>query len=89
MRRRLNLGKRFRIYEDRIKTPGNGLLIFQGMQSHTAESVKSLEGFRVAWIDEAQAISERSLELLRPTIQRVAGAKIWASWKPTPANKRD
>lgn len=80
--RRLNLGKRFRIYEDRIKTPGDGLLIFQGMQSHTAESVKSLEGFRVAWIDEAQAISERSLDLLRPTIQRVAGAEIWASWNP-------
>ncbi len=80
--RRLGLGARFKIYEDRIKAPGDGLLIFQGMQNHTAESVKSLEGFRVAWIDEAQAISERSLNLLRPTIQRVAGAEIWASWNP-------
>ncbi len=80
--RRLGLGSRFKVYEDRIKTPGDGLLIFQGMQNHTAESVKSLEGFRVAWIDEAQAISERSLNLLRPTIQRVAGAEIWASWNP-------
>ena len=80
--RRLGLGARFKIYEDRIKAPGDGLLIFQGMQAHTSESVKSLEGFRVAWIDEAQAISERSLNLLRPTIQRVAGAEIWASWNP-------
>lgn len=80
--RRLGLGSRFKVYEDRIKAPGDGLLIFQGMQNHTAESVKSLEGFRVAWIDEAQAISERSLALLRPTIQRVAGAEIWASWNP-------
>lgn len=80
--RRLGLGSRFKVYEDRIKAPGDGLLIFQGMQNHTAESVKSLEGFRVAWIDEAQAISERSLNLLRPTIQRVAGAEIWASWNP-------
>jgi len=80
--RRLGLGSRFKVYEDRIKAPGDGLLIFQGMQNHTAESVKSLEGFRVAWIDEAQAISERSLTLLRPTIQRVAGAEIWASWNP-------
>lgn len=80
--RRLGLGRLFRIYEDRIKTPGDGLIIFQGMQNHTAESVKSLEGFRVAWIDEAQSISEKSLNLLRPTIQRVAGAEIWASWNP-------
>ena len=27
----------FKIYEDRIKTPGDGVVIFQGMQDHTAE----------------------------------------------------
>ena len=77
----LGLGQGFRVYQDRIGTPGDGLIIFQGMQDHTAESIKSLEGFRIAWIDEAQSLSARSLSLLRPTI-RAKGSEIWASWNP-------
>lgn len=78
----LGVGQGFKVYEDKIKTPGDGLIIFQGMQDHTAESIKSLQGFHRAWIDEAQAFSARSLSLLRPTI-REAGSEIWASWNPT------
>jgi phage terminase large subunit len=52
------------------------------MQDHSAESIKSLEGFRVAWIEEAQTLSARSLSLLRPTI-RADDSEIWASWNPT------
>jgi len=44
----LGVGSNFRIFSDRIATPGDGLIIFQGMQDHTAESIKSLEGFRRA-----------------------------------------
>src|SRR5215831_6908679 len=36
---------------DRIVTPGDGLIIFQGMQDSTAESIKSLEGFDIAWVE--------------------------------------
>jgi phage terminase large subunit len=77
----LGVGSNFRIYRDRIKTPGDGLIIFQGMQDHTAESIKSLEGFRIAWVEEAQTLSARSLALLRPTI-RAEGSELWASWNP-------
>ena len=51
----LGLGRRFKIFSDKIETPGDGLIIFRGMQDHTAESIKSLEGFRIAWVDEAQS----------------------------------
>lgn len=78
----LNVGDRFRILHDRIITPGDGVIVFQGMQDQNNESVKSLEGFRVAWVDEAQTLSDRSFELLRPTI-REQGSEIWASWNPT------
>ena len=71
----------FRIFNDKIETPGDGLIIFQGMQDHTAESIKSLEGFRRQWTDEAQALSQRSLTLLRPTI-RAPGSEHWFSWNP-------
>ncbi|MGH6778044.1 MAG: phage terminase large subunit, partial [Bradyrhizobium sp.] len=75
----LGLGHGFKLFNDKIKTPGDGLIIFRGMQDHTADSIKSLEGFRIAWVDEAQILSARSLALLRPTI-RAAGSELWASW---------
>jgi len=60
---------------------GRGVMIFQGMQDHTAESIKSLEGFSIAWVEEAQSLSARSLKLLRPTI-RAQDSEIWFSWNP-------
>jgi phage terminase large subunit len=78
----LGLGHGFRSFSDRIQTPGDGLIIFRGMKdASTAESIKSLEGFRIAWVDEAQTLSARSLALLRPTI-RAPASELWASWNP-------
>lgn len=77
----LNVGAHFDVQRDVIRTPGNGNIIFQGMQNHTADSIKSLEGYKVAWIEEAQSVSRRSLELLRPTM-RAVDSEIWASWNP-------
>ena len=77
----LGLESYSKIYSDKIQTPGDGLIIFQGMQDHTGESIKSLEGFTIAWIEEAQTLSSRSLSLLRPTI-RAKHSEIWASWNP-------
>jgi hypothetical protein len=58
---------------------GTGVMIFEGMQDHTADSIKSLEDFGRAWIEEAHSLSERSLRLLRPTI-RAPGSELWFSW---------
>lgn len=77
----LGIGNGFKLYSDKIETPGDGIVIFRGMQDHTADSIKSLEGFRIAWIDEAQNLSARSLALLRPTI-RAERSELWASWNP-------
>jgi phage terminase large subunit len=72
----------FDIKQFEIGTPGGGLIIFQGMQNHTADSIKSLEGFDGAWVEEAQSLSQRSLDLLRPTIRK-EGSEIWFSWNPS------
>lgn len=69
------------VQADRIVAPGNGVILFQGMQDHTAESIKSLEGVGIAWVEEAQTLSERSLMLLRPTI-RAEGSELWFTWNP-------
>jgi phage terminase large subunit len=77
----LGLGSKFNITKELIGAPGGGVILFQGMQDHTAETIKSLEGCRIAWIEEAQTLSARSLALLRPTI-RLHGSEIWAAWNP-------
>ncbi|MCK3657233.1 terminase [Pasteurellaceae bacterium Pebbles2] len=72
----------FDITQNEIKRiGGEGIMIFQGMQDHTADSIKSLEGFDLAWVEEAQNLSHRSLQLLRPTIRK-AGSEIWFTWNP-------
>ena len=83
---KLGVGRHFEIHDKEIhvldaKGARRGLIIFQGMQNHTADSIKSLEGYRIAWVEEAQSLSQRSLDLLTPTL-RVAGAEIWFSWNP-------
>lgn len=78
----LGVGHYFEVQKSRIVSLlGDGVIIFQGMQDHTAESVKSLEGFDIAWVEEAQSLSARSLELLDPTLRK-EGSEIWCSWNP-------
>jgi phage terminase large subunit len=78
---RLGEADGFKVFKSVIETPGDGVITFQGMQDHTADSVKSLEGFKRAWIEEAQSLSRRSLTLLTPTI-RSPGSQLLASWNP-------
>ena len=71
----------FKVYQDLIRTPGDGLIIFKGMQDYTADSIKSLEGFKRAWWEEAQTATGPSLNMLRPTL-RATGSQLWFSWNP-------
>jgi phage terminase large subunit len=81
----LGVGHYFDVLDKEIRTPGGGIILFQGMQNHTAESIKSLEGFDVALVEEAQALSKRSLRLLRPTIRK-PGSELWFAWNPSSPN---
>jgi phage terminase large subunit len=82
----LNAGSYFEVQEAVIKCKkGDGLIIFQGMQNHTADSIKSLEGYDCAWVEEAQSLSQRSLDLLRPTIRK-PGSELWFTWNPSQAS---
>lgn len=71
----------FKVFKDVITTPGDGLIIFKGMNDYTADSVKSLEGFKRAWWEEAQTATKHSLKLLRPTL-RAPGSQLWFGWNP-------
>ena len=79
-----NAGAYFDVQDRRIFSKRGGVTIFEGMQNHTADSIKSLEGFDRAWFEEAQAASDKSLTLLRPTIRK-PGSQLWFSWNPDQA----
>jgi phage terminase large subunit len=79
-----NAGAYFEVQDRRIKSARGGVTIFEGMQNHTADSIKSLEGFDRAWFEEAQNASDNSLTLLRPTIRK-PGSQLWFSWNPKQA----
>jgi len=85
----------FIIRDNQIKTPGDGVILFEGLRNHTAHSLKSLEGLRRCWVEEAQTLSQHSLEILTPTIRYeekdAAGnviweSELWFSWNPDDPN---
>ena len=78
----LGAGDYFEVQEAVIKSRrGDGRIIFQGMKTHTADSIKSLEGYDRAWVEEAQSLSQTSLDMLRPTIRK-PGSELWFTWNP-------
>lgn len=52
--------------------------IFKGLRSNPTE-IKSMEGIDIAWLEEAQAVSKDSLDILMPTIRK-EGSIIVASF---------
>lgn len=71
----------FEILEQEIRGPRGSLIVFKGMQSYNAANIKSLEGFDLAWVEEAQTLSQHSLDLLRPTFRK-EGSQLLFAWNP-------
>ena len=72
----------FEILQTEIRCKsGKGEIIFQGLQDHNADSIKSLEGADIAWTEEAQSISQYSLDLLLPTIRK-EDSELLFTWNP-------
>jgi phage terminase large subunit len=79
--RKLDLVGHFDVLDNEIRGKNGSLIIFRGMQSYNADSIKSLEAYDIAWVEEAQTLSAMSLELLRPTIRK-EGSELWFGWNP-------
>lgn len=71
----------FDVLESEIRGPNGSQIVFKGMQSYNASNIKSLEGYDIAWVEEAQTLSQHSLDLLRPTLRK-EGSELWFSWNP-------
>jgi phage terminase large subunit len=81
---KLNVAHLFHVTDREIVCPStDSLCIFRGLRNHTVSSIKSLEGFTDAFIEEAQTISSRSLEVMIPTFR--TGSQISFAWNPDQA----
>lgn len=63
-----------------IRHANGSLFLFEGLR-HNITKIKSLEGVDVAWIEEAERISEDSWQVLIPTIRK-AGSRIIVTFNP-------
>ena len=64
--------------------PTGAELFFAGLHSNP-NALKSIEDISLVWIEEGESVSQRSLEILTPTI-RAPGSEIWISLNPDAAD---
>ncbi len=74
------LGLDFTAEKASIYCPSGGEFRFRGL-ARNPDAVKSMHGFSKFWVEEAQTISQDSLEKLTPTL-REKGAELWFSLNP-------
>ncbi len=79
--KRLDMRSCWEIQNDRLINVNNGSKYnFIGLHNNT-HNLKSYEGTDICWIEEAQAVTEKSWEDLTPTI-RATNSEIWVSYNP-------
>ena len=78
---KLGLTAFYDVLDTEIRGKNGTLFLFAGLQSHTVDSIKSFEGVDRVWIEEAHAISKKSLDTLIPTIRK-EGSEIWMTLNP-------
>jgi len=76
----MGLGGFYRVGQTRIVGVNGTEFIFAGLR-HNVDSIKSTEGVTIAWVEEAQVVSEDSWKILTPTVRK-KGSEIWVSFNP-------
>lgn len=77
----MGLGAFYEVQQTVIKGANGTEFLFSGLSDQTAESIKSFEGVDDVWVEEAQAVSKRSWDILIPTIRK-EGSRITITLNP-------
>lgn len=77
----LGLDEVYEVQQRKIIGPNGTEFGFEGLR-HNISSIKSYEGVDVAWVEEAQTVSNASWDVLIPTIRR-PGSEIWMTLNPS------
>jgi phage terminase large subunit len=76
----LGLGGLFEVQRNKILGPAGAVVVYRGL-ARNIESIKSMHDFDIAWVEEAETVTGRSIDVLEPTIRR-PGSEIWYSFNP-------
>lgn len=76
----LGLSPWYEVTQNAIRGRNGSEFIFKGLH-YDPQGIKSTEGVDIAWVEEAQTVSEDSWSVLIPTI-RQEGSEIWLTWNP-------
>ncbi len=77
---RSGLGWFYTVLETEIRGKNGSLFTFAGLR-HNATAIKSKAGIDIAWVEEADTVSQASIDILDPTIRK-PGSEIWFTWNP-------
>ena len=78
---RKGLLQEFEVQKTSIRHLGaNSTFMFYGIKNNPTK-IKSLEGVDICWVEEAEAVSKESWEILIPTIRK-DGSQIWVTFNP-------
>lgn len=67
----------YRVTYDSIVNRVTGTeFIFKGLR-HNINEIKSMQGIDICWVEEAQSITEHSIDVLTPTIRKAGSQLIW------------
>lgn len=72
-------GLNFRITSSKIIHNVTGSeIVFKGFRENGVENTKGMEGFDILWVDEAQTLTKRTIDVVIPTIRK-PNSVIWFS----------
>ena len=76
----MGLGGFYEVTRDAIRGVNGTEFIFKGLRANPQE-IKSMEGVDICWVEEAQAVSAESWDILIPTIRK-ENSEIWITFNP-------
>ncbi len=76
----LELEKFYEVTNNGIRGKNGTQFGFEGLK-HNITNIKSWEGADIAWVEEGQAVSKSSWDVLVPTIRK-EGSEIWCTYNP-------
>ena len=79
---RLGYTQEFEILKSTIRHQGTGAkFVFYGVKNNITK-IKSIQGVGICWVEEAEAVSKNSWDVLIPSIRGDKNAEIWVSFNP-------
>ena len=77
---RCGLSTAYNIFEYSIRGHNGTKFMFQGLEANP-ESIRGWESIDIIWVDEAQAVSKETWNLLLPTARK-HGVEVWITFNP-------